>query len=246
MSKADPILVYLDESGDHSLEIIDKSFPIFLLNAILMRQSIYINKIVPEVYNLKFRYFGHEGVILHSRDIRRANRPFDFMMNQEMRLEFMASIANVLANSNFHIVAAAIMKKSLVAKYSNPFNPYELALKFLIERFYIILSKIGQSEVRLIAESRGENEDNALRLAFHEILHNGTGRIGKQQLAEIKFVLSFLPKYNNVIGTQIADLCGYPLARFALDPKKPNASYDIIKPKVVAKIDGWDCFKIFP
>lgn len=43
----DPVLIYLDETGDHSLTSIDKDFPIFTLTTILIRQSKYINDIVP-------------------------------------------------------------------------------------------------------------------------------------------------------------------------------------------------------
>lgn len=44
----------------------------------------------------------------------------------------------------------------------------------------------------------------------------------------------------NIIGTQMADLAGYPIARHVLDPNKANAPYEIIRPKFCRQL------KIFP
>jgi hypothetical protein len=37
----------------------------------------------------------------------------------------------------------------------------------------------------------------------------------------------------NILGTQIADLVAYPIARHVLDPQKANPAFDIVKPKLV-------------
>lgn len=58
-----PVVVYLDEAGDHSLEREDKDFPVFVLVMFVCEIDDYVNKIVPAVYKLKLDYFGHEGVI---------------------------------------------------------------------------------------------------------------------------------------------------------------------------------------
>ncbi len=73
-----PLIVYLDEAGDHSLESIDTSFPVFVLVLFICDVETYSEKIVPAVYRLKFDFFGYEGVILHSRDIRKAQKEFGF------------------------------------------------------------------------------------------------------------------------------------------------------------------------
>ncbi len=242
----DPILVYLDETGDHSLEKIDKDFPIFVLTTVLVRQSVYCNEIIPKVYQLKIDNFGHEGIILHSRDIRKAQPPFEFLLNPNKREPFLNSISNLIGNLNFRLVVSVIKKEKLVKLYSKPFNPYELALKFNLERIVAILNQAKQAKVRLVAESRGKNEDDALKLSLYEMIREGTERISKEELSHFEFILTFLPKSNNIVGTQIADLCGYPIGRHILNPEKENKPFEVIRPKILGKINGWEFFKVFP
>ena len=64
-------IVYLDEAGDHSLEYEDRDFPVFALVMMVCDRQAYENTLIPMVNRLKFDYFGHECVIIHSRDIRK-------------------------------------------------------------------------------------------------------------------------------------------------------------------------------
>ncbi len=41
-----PLIAYLDETGDHSLESIDKDFPIFVLVMLICDTTSYAQKIV--------------------------------------------------------------------------------------------------------------------------------------------------------------------------------------------------------
>ena len=45
-----PLVVYLDETGDHSLELIDKDFPLFAVVLLIVDQTEYIQRIIPMVY----------------------------------------------------------------------------------------------------------------------------------------------------------------------------------------------------
>ena len=96
-----PLLVYLDETGDHSLEIVDREFPIFALVMLVCDQTVYSEKIIPAVYRLKMDYFGHEGVILHSRDIRKAVNDFSFLLNPQKRLPFYQRINEIMAMDGY-------------------------------------------------------------------------------------------------------------------------------------------------
>jgi len=242
----DPVLIYLDETGDHSLTTIDKDFPLFTLTTILIRQSKYINDIVPRFYNFKHNAVGHEGIILHSRDIRKAQPPFDFLLNPNKRKKFLDELSSHIVASDFKILASVIKKDRLVKFYTYPYNPYDLALKFNLERILVLMKNINQEKIRIIAESRGKNEDDALRLSFYQIIDKGTERISKDVFKEFEFVLTFLPKNNNIIGTQLADLCGYPISRYILNPEKENKSYQLIKTKFITNIKNWSFFKVFP
>ncbi len=72
------LIAYLDEAGDHALAAPDRDFPVFALSLLVVDTAAYARRIVPAVYALKLDLWGHEGVILHSCDIRKAQRPFRF------------------------------------------------------------------------------------------------------------------------------------------------------------------------
>ncbi len=74
-----PLIAYLDEAGDHALAAPDRDFPVFALSLLVVDTAAYARRIVPAVYALKLDLWGHEGVILHSRDIRKAQGPFAFL-----------------------------------------------------------------------------------------------------------------------------------------------------------------------
>ncbi|MDR9469441.1 DUF3800 domain-containing protein, partial [Marinospirillum sp.] len=57
-------IVYVDESGDHSLHNINPVYPVFVLAFCLIHKEDYLRKVVPEIQALKFRYFGHDMIIL--------------------------------------------------------------------------------------------------------------------------------------------------------------------------------------
>jgi hypothetical protein len=78
-------MAFLDECGDHSLTKIDKDFPIFVLSLVLLKRADYLKTVLPAVNNLKLKYWDHEGVNLHSRDIRKAEGPFCILQNPARR-----------------------------------------------------------------------------------------------------------------------------------------------------------------
>lgn len=80
-----PVVVYLDETGDHTLEVVDQDFPVFVLCLLICDTQQYTDQIVPAFFRLKFEYFGHEAVILHSRDIRKAQGAFGFLTDPAKR-----------------------------------------------------------------------------------------------------------------------------------------------------------------
>jgi len=242
-----PLLVYLDETGDHSLEIVDKEFPIFALVMLVCDQTVYAEKIIPTVYRFKMDYFGHEGVILHSRDIRKAVNDFSFLLNPQKRPTFYHRINEIMAMDGYTLIASVIRKQMHKDRYgllAN--NPYDLALTFAMERLLPLLEDRGEREVKILAEARGKREDDQLHLSFLRILTEGTSYVPADRFRNIKFQLLFKPKIMNIVGIQMADLAAYPIARFVLDPKKPNPAYGIIEKKFYRGKGLIRGLKVFP
>jgi hypothetical protein len=69
-------LAFFDECDDHSMEKIDKDFPLFVLALVVVERPVYRDQALVEFNRFKLRYFNHEGINLHSRDIRLATGPF--------------------------------------------------------------------------------------------------------------------------------------------------------------------------
>lgn len=240
-------IVYLDETGDHSLEVIDKDFPVFALAMFICDATYYNHTILPAVAQLKTDYFGHEGVILHSRDIRKAQKDFGFLTNPQKRAKFIDRINVMMRDFDYTLIVSAIKKQAHKEKYGmTADNPYDLAMKFCLERLLPFLEEAQQKQVYLIAESRGKKEDNDLELSFLKIISQGTEYNSADRFKQIDFKLKFVPKTMNAAGTQLADLAAYPIARYVLDKNKPNPAYDIISKKFY-RGKGWiKGLKIFP
>ena len=242
-----PLIVYMDETGDHTLEIVDASYPVFGLMLVICDTAKYTQAIVPAVYRLKMDFFGHEGVILRSYDIRKQKGPYAFLSNAERRNEFYAGINGIMGQQDFKLIAAMIRKQHHKDKYGvSATNPYELAMELALERLLPLLETAGQKEVHVLAEARGKNEDDQLSLSFYRFVNEGNTYVSASRIKQIQFRLTFLTKEMNIVGMQMADLAAYPTARYVIDPSRPNPAYDILKTKFYVGAGRVHGLKIFP
>jgi len=62
-------IVYVDESGDHSLTTVNPRYPLFVLSFCVFRKSVYNEQVAPALRRLKFAAFGHDMVVLHESDM---------------------------------------------------------------------------------------------------------------------------------------------------------------------------------
>lgn len=68
--------MFLDESGDHSLDKIDVSYPMFVLAGCIIDFDYYTNVVEKQAKELKLKYFGRDNIILRSYDIRKQKAIF--------------------------------------------------------------------------------------------------------------------------------------------------------------------------
>lgn len=242
-----PLIAYIDEAGDHSLEREDDTFPVFVLVMLVCEVPYYTQSIVPAIYQLKMDYFGHEGVILHSRDIRKAQGAFTFLGDPINRQPFYERINEVMDSLDYRLIASVIRKQKHKERYGrNADNPYDLALTFALEKLVRLLEKERQASIQLIAESRGKREDSELELSFLRTVSQGTYYISADRFRQIQFQLHFVSKAMNIVGTQMADLAAYPIGRYWIDNTRPNPAYAIVSRKFQLGIDIPYGLKIFP
>jgi hypothetical protein len=239
-------MAFLDECGDHSLTRIDKDFPVFVLSLVLLKRSDYNGIILPAVNSLKLRYWDHEGVNLHSRDIRKADGPFCLLQNPARRTQFLTEISDLMATMPYELFIVGIHKERLCNRYVKAVNPYDLALTFIMERVLHCIERRQQRVLPLIAEARGENEDNQFKATFYDLTTRGTGYVSPSRIQQCRFPLQFQDKRKNIAGIQLADLCAHPSARHILKPDQPNQAFDVISTHIYrggGNVRGW---KVFP
>jgi hypothetical protein len=236
--------VFVDESGDHGLEQINPEYPLFVLAFCIFKKVEY-SAFLPRLHQLKFRFFGHDAVVFHEREIRKAEGPFTFLIDAERRATFFEDLNELIAQAPFQLIAAVIRKRELQEQYTYPTNPYHLALTFGLERLHSLLDIAGQSDrlTHVVVERRGKREDNELELEFRRIC---SGQNIKRIILPLELV--FVDKKANSCGLQIADLSARPIGRHVLDESAPNRAYEILKPKFytggagIASGRGLKCF----
>lgn len=243
MAKYSDYIVYVDESGDHSLTSIDPQFPVFALSFCVVRKDDYMAQVVPAVQALKFKYWGHDAVVLHEHEIRKSKGDFTWLLtDRALREAFYEDLNQIMVDAPVLLIGSVIDKKALVAKYKTPWSPYELALHFCLERFLAFLNKNGQegTRVHVVFECRGKVEDDDLELTFRRIVGNENHwGYRKHKFDLMEFEPKFAKKSVNSTGLQLADLTARPMALRTLRPGQENRTYDVIEEKLQA-------MKVFP
>ena len=229
-------IVYIDESGDHNLNNIDSKYPIFVINFCCFKKTEYLNFVNPALQRFKFDHFGHDQIILHETDIKKNKGSFQYLVsNKELKQHFLYDLSKTIENMSFTIVPILIDKTKLKLKYSKPFNPYYLALRFGLEKLNEMFLNENQEgkEIFLVFEKRGTNEDKDLEKEFLKICSNKE-QFGykKVDYGKVKYKFRFVDKKSNSNGLQIADLIARPIGLNYLNPMQSNRAYDVIYSKI--------------
>lgn len=239
-------IVYVDESGDHSLHHINPQYPVFVLAFCLIRKSDYLNSVVPQIQALKFHYFGHDMVVLHEAEIRKARGPFNILLNEKVRNAFIGELSGIIERAPFTLVASCINKQAFARRRGADGNPYHLAMEFGLERIYMELQARGQRGrvTHVVFEQRGMQEDAALELEFRRILDQSRAE-GLRDSLDI--VLA--SKKTNSAGLQLADMVARPIGRYLIDPNQKNRAWAVLEQKFrrspEGKVRGWG-LKVYP
>lgn len=220
-------IVYVDESGDHGLLSVDPAYPLFVLSFCIFRKADYICSAMPRITDLKFRTFGHDQVILHEADLRKKAGGFS-KFGKEERESFLEELSSIMEDLTFTIVAVVIRKDHLNSQYHSPDNPYNIAMKYGLERISRFLKREGQSEkiTNILFECRGRKEDAELELEFRRVC-SGNNATNEPLPLEITFV----DKKSNSSGLQIADMTARPIGLMVLRPDQPNRTSSILDQK---------------
>jgi len=221
-------VVYVDESGDHSLQSIDENYPIFVLAFCVFHKNHYSDVIVPALEKFKFNYFGHDQVVLHENEIRKEKGAFNIFRSRDEKYQFLNELTDIIEFSNFILISCTIDKRALKKTNDIENNPYHTALGFCMETLYEFLSEKKQNEKKthVIVECRGAKEDKELELEFRRIC-DGSNRIN----CNMPFEVIFSDKKVMSSGLQLADLVARPIGLHTLKPDQENRAFEILKNK---------------
>ncbi len=239
-------IVYVDESGDHGLRSMDPNYPLFVLAFCIFDKSALAQTVVPAMLRLKFTHFGHDQVVLHEHEIRKAKNAFRFLTDSKLRESFMNDLSVLVDIAPFTIVAVVIQKDRLLRKYHRQENPYAIGLEYGLERVCDFLRENGQDGklTHFVFECRGPKEDKELELEFRRVTGGANATC-----SQIPVEIIMADKKTITTGLQLADLVARPIGLHALRPQQENRAYDLLQPQLRrgprGQLDGFG-LKVFP
>lgn len=248
MEKQRKYNLYIDECGDHNLATYDRQFPIFTLCGILVPMS-NVNAFQRAIDEIKKEFWDTTDVILHSRDIRKCEKHFELLFDNNIKQRFYNRINEVLAQQGVYvIVCCAVLKESCIAKFGVSADIYGIALKYVIQRsiFCVDDENIDGGKIDIIVERRGKREDKALLNYYNKLRFIGMHYVTPERLAEHIDHFGFSKKSENVFGLQVADLVAYPISRHVLNPERVNPAFDVIAHNIYNNSGKLLGLKIFP
>jgi hypothetical protein len=227
-SKYSKFVVYVDESGDHGMQNLDAGYPVFVLAFCVFNKRHYTRKVVADVEDLKFKYFGHDLIVLHEHEIRKEKGDFKRFHNRRLKSQFMSDLTDVIEASNFILISCIIDKHNLKLKQANPSNPYHIALGFCLETLHDFLVEKRQEHLitHVVVERRGKKEDNELELEFRRMC-DGANKFEKA----LPFDIIFADKKVNSTGLQLADLVARPVGMSLVKRGQDNRAFEVLRRK---------------
>jgi hypothetical protein len=228
-------ILFLDESGDHSLSIIDPQFSVFVLCGVIMDEEYHRSTGSERLDSFKMGLLGNREIILHTADFTRNKSGFEAMANHQFRSEFFNALQDLIRGLEFKIVACVIKKQDHLQKYGlNALDPYLLSLSVLVERF---IFECGSAGGTIVAEARDSTLNNALELAFLDLKIRGTTFISATKVQSRIHNFAIRGKKDNIPGLQIADVIATPIGRHAMGKTtyshycEEGDFFSVLKPK---------------
>lgn len=240
-------ILFIDETGDHSLAKIDKQYPVFVLSGVIVDENYHDQKLTKALDELKKRHFGTDAIALHGKEMTHPqsarNKLYLQFLNPDFRKKFYKDFEYLLSKADISIVACVIMKSKHFANYGlEAKDPYLLSFDNLLNRLIFDLS--DDEKGKIVAESRNSVLDNQLEIAYLTTRIEGTNKV---RPAEIKLKLDssiqFMKKSDNVAGLEIADMVASPIARHFLGKRErpgQQLSYASVFSKVRSIKGRWE------
>lgn len=232
-------ILFIDETGDHSLAKIDKQYPVFVLSGVIIDEDYHEQKLTALLNSFKIKHFGTKEINLHSKEMTHPqsakNKLYMKFLDPDFRRKFYKDFEHLLNKADISVVACVIMKNKHFANYGlEAKDPYLLSFDNLLNRLIFDLS--NDEKGKIVAESRNSVLDNQLEIAYLTTRIEGTNKV---RPAEIKLKLDssikFMQKSDNIAGLEISDMVASPIARHYLG-KKERPGHQLSYESVFGKV----------
>lgn len=146
----------------------------------------------------------------------------------------MTDLSDLLTSTEATIVSATVDQAALCMQYKRPYESYDLALCFVLERF-CFLSRSQKATGIVLLESRGKQQDRHIRHYIRWLQANGNGYNPKELFQRIRQVI-FRPKRRtdglaSYVPLELADLYSYPIHQHIRDAR-PSRAFDVTERKL--------------
>lgn len=177
---------------------------------------------------------GKNLVPFHYVDILHKREDYSWLLaNGDISRSFIDRLNNLAKSTDYKIIGSFIDKNELALQFGKfpnkkltiinkikpnispattpkKINLYDISLKFLLKEYFKHLEDKRRKGL-IIAEARGDVEDQALLNSFYKYQILGIGSISGKTLRENILDLLIIKKKQNHIGIQLADLITYPV-----------------------------------
>lgn len=176
----------------------------------------------------------HDGkrVVFHSRDIRKSSGFYSRkIIDSEL---FRQDLIEFLKNIDVEVYSSTVNKLKLRKQYISPYNPYDINMQFIVERFHKRLSREKATGI-IYLESRGGKEDYDLHQMIIDFFEHGNNYYSGGHFDRISGVF-FNKKTTNdekksYWQLEIADLISYAIFR-KISQNDKTEIFEVIEPKL--------------
>ena len=224
-------VLFLDESGDHNLTVIDPEYPIFVLGGVIVDQAYADGELTAALNEFKSTMFGRADIVLHTADITRNRNGFEGMSNPLFRAQFYRRLNTLMRELSYSVVACVIRKDYYLSLYGRTaIDPYLLSFDVMVERLCWEIGP-GATGGEIVAERRDPTLDRLLDVAWLNLKIQGTHYMQASQINDRILSLSLRDKKDNIGGLQLADLVVSPIGRHFLG-KTDREDWSIVEGKI--------------
>ena len=178
--------------------------------------------------------------------MRRKTHVFARLRDQSIHQRWMIELLASIDQTETSVVSACIGKVALSRRYAHPFDPYNLAIRFCLERTrqFLALNHQAHRRTQVIFESREQTSRSCRTDRIPTDSHTGHPlRHHHPDFSRFPIEPLFISKQSNLAGHQLCDLLARPLAKWSFDRNSHQRPIQIIQTKLIAhkvfRQTGW-------